>query len=49
MNDVLNRIEIQQGDITKQKVDAIVNAANSALAGAGELMVQSNAPAVMIS
>ncbi len=27
MNDVLNRIEIQQGDITKIQVDAIVNAA----------------------
>ena len=30
-----SRIELVQGDITQQEVDAIVNAANSALAGGG--------------
>ena len=30
-----SRIELVQGDITQQSVDAIVNAANSALAGGG--------------
>ena len=31
----MTRIEVVQGDITKQKVDAIVNAANSTLRGGG--------------
>ncbi|HEX6986621.1 MAG TPA: macro domain-containing protein [Planctomycetaceae bacterium] len=30
-----NRIELAQGDVTRQEVDAIVNAANSRLAGGG--------------
>ena len=32
---ILNRIEVVEGDITKQAVDAVVNAANTTLLGGG--------------
>ncbi len=35
MNDISERISIVQGDITKEKVDAVVNAANRTLLGGG--------------
>lgn len=45
-----NRIELVQGDIAKQEVDAIVNAANSRLAGGGGVdgvLHQAAGPALM--
>ena len=40
----MTEIRLMQGDITQVEVDAIVDAANSALAGVAESMARSTGP-----